>query len=61
MDNYYRPRDFSKIVGYPHDVPEKTIDKLPSFKETMLQVLKPTSEISIYVLQDGVWHTTMRM
>ena len=61
VDNYYKPCDFSKIVGYAHDIPEKAIDKLPFFKETMLQVLKPTSEISIYVLQDGVWHTTMKM
>ena len=33
MDNYYRPCDFSKIVGYRHDVPKKAIDKLPSFQE----------------------------
>ena len=32
MNNYYRPCDFSRIVGYPHEVPEKAIDKLPSFQ-----------------------------
>ena len=32
MVNYYRPCDFSKIVGYPHEFPKKTIDKLPSFQ-----------------------------
>ena len=32
MNNYYRPCDFSKIVGYPHEVPEKAVDKLPSFQ-----------------------------
>ena len=32
MDGYYGPCDFSKIVGYPHDVPEKAVDKLPSFQ-----------------------------
>ena len=61
MDNYYGPCDFSKIVGYPHEVPEKAVDKLPSFQGDNVTSAKAHSEISIYVLQDGVWHTTMRM
>src|SRR5713101_3568451 len=32
MSNYYGPCDFSNIVGYPHEVPEKAVDKLPSFQ-----------------------------
>ena len=53
MDNYYRPCDFSKIVCYPHEVPEKAIDKLPSFQGDNVTSAKATSEISVYVLQDG--------
>jgi hypothetical protein len=27
-----RPFNFTNIQGYPHDIPEKTIDKLPTFQ-----------------------------
>lgn len=31
MDDYYRPCDFSNICGYPHDLPETALERLPSF------------------------------
>jgi len=31
-DELYLPFDFTQIVGYPHDLPEKAIDKLPIFQ-----------------------------
>ena len=30
--DFYKPCDFSNVVGYPHDIPEMAIDKLPSFQ-----------------------------
>jgi hypothetical protein len=32
MDDYFSPLDFSAINGYPHALPEKAIEKLPSFQ-----------------------------
>ena len=32
-DILYSPIGFSAIVGYPHDVPKKAIDKLSLFQE----------------------------
>jgi len=32
VDDLFLPLDFSAIVGYPHDLPEKAIDKLPIFR-----------------------------
>jgi len=31
MDDFYRPCDFSHICGYPHDLPETALERLPSF------------------------------
>ena len=31
MDNLFKPCNFTNIVGYPHDLPDKAIEKLPSF------------------------------
>ena len=32
MDDLYRTIDFSKISGYPHVIPEKSLQKLPCFQ-----------------------------
>ena len=32
MEDLCKPCDFSNIVGYPHDLPDKAIEKLPSFQ-----------------------------
>ena len=32
MDDLCKPCDFSNIVGYPHALPDKAIEKLPSFQ-----------------------------
>jgi hypothetical protein len=32
MDDYFSPLDFSAINGYPHALPEKATEKLPSFQ-----------------------------
>ena len=32
MDDLFKPCDFSNIVGYPHVLPDKAIEKLPSFQ-----------------------------
>jgi hypothetical protein len=32
MDDYFSSLDFFAINGYPHDLPEKAIEKLPSFQ-----------------------------
>jgi hypothetical protein len=31
MSIFLRPLNFATIQGAPHDIPEKAIDKLPSF------------------------------
>ena len=33
MDDLCKPCDFSNIVGYPHDLPDKAIENLPSFQD----------------------------
>ena len=32
MDAIYQPCDFSNIDGYPHPIPDKALEKLPSFQ-----------------------------
>jgi hypothetical protein len=32
MDSFYKPIDFSRIVGYPHDLPKIVIENLPDFR-----------------------------
>jgi hypothetical protein len=32
LDNLFKPLNFANINGYPHDVLEDDIDKLPSFQ-----------------------------
>ena len=32
MEDLYKPCDFSSIQGYPHAIPDKALEKLPSFK-----------------------------
>ena len=32
MDAIYQPCDFSNIQGYPHPIPDKDLEKLPSFQ-----------------------------
>jgi len=32
VDENYKPLDFTNIVGAPHDIPERAIDKLPIFQ-----------------------------
>jgi hypothetical protein len=32
MDDLYKPCDFTAINGYPHAIPKKALDKLPSFQ-----------------------------
>ena len=32
MEDLYKPRDFSSIQGYPHAIPDKALEKLPSFQ-----------------------------
>ena len=46
MDDLCKPCNFSNIIGYPHDLPDKAIEKLPS---------------STNVLPSGVMLITMRM
>jgi hypothetical protein len=41
----YAPCDFTAINNYPHAIPEKAIEKLPSFKEIMLFQLKCISKL----------------
>ena len=31
MDDLFAPFDFSAIAGYPHALPEKALEKLPTF------------------------------
>jgi len=31
MDDAYRPIDFYEIIGYPHIIPEKDLQRLPCF------------------------------
>ena len=52
MDDYYRQCDFSKIVGYPHDVPEKAVDKLLSFRGDNVASV---SFSSIYIFEQSVY------
>jgi hypothetical protein len=33
MDDFYSPIDFSRIVGYPNDLPEIVIENLPDFRD----------------------------
>jgi hypothetical protein len=32
MDGFYNPIDFSKIIGYPHELPEAAIENSPAFR-----------------------------
>ena len=32
MNELFAPCDFTNINGYPHNIPDKTIEKLPSFQ-----------------------------
>ena len=32
MEDLCKPCDFSNITGYPHDLPDKAIERLPSFQ-----------------------------
>jgi hypothetical protein len=32
MDDLYKPCDFTSINGYPHTLPEKALENLPSFQ-----------------------------
>jgi hypothetical protein len=32
MDNFFSPIVFREMTGYPHDIPEKEIEKLPTFQ-----------------------------
>ena len=32
MDDFYNPIDFSKIIGYPHELPEATIENSLAFR-----------------------------
>jgi hypothetical protein len=43
MSVFLRPLNFAAIQGAPHQVPEKAIDKLPTFRETMPLVPSLTS------------------
>ena len=31
-DAYFKPLDFTQIAGYPHTLPDKAIEKLPTFQ-----------------------------
>ena len=31
MCDLFKPLDFTAIVGYPHQIPDKAIEKVPSF------------------------------
>ena len=33
MDSFYKPIDFSRIVDYPHDLPEIVIENFPNFRD----------------------------
>ena len=33
MDSFYDPIDFSRIVGYPHDISKDVIDNIPDFHD----------------------------
>ena len=31
MGDLFKPLDFTAIAGYPHQIPDKSIEKVPSF------------------------------
>ena len=33
IEDFYNPLDFSRIVGYPHDLPEIVIENFPYFHD----------------------------
>ena len=41
MDAIYQPCDFSNIQGYPHPIPDKALEKLPSFQGNNVVSAKP--------------------
>jgi hypothetical protein len=32
LDELFQPLNFANFEGYPHDVPKRVIDKLPTFQ-----------------------------
>jgi hypothetical protein len=53
MDDYFSPLDFSTINGYPHAIPEKAIEKLPSFQGN--NVVTAKSHIKVFSLCINKW------
>jgi hypothetical protein len=53
MDDYFSPLDFSTINGYPHALPEKAIEKLPSFQGN--NVVTAKSHIKLFSLCINKW------
>jgi hypothetical protein len=59
LDKFYDPIDFSRIIGYPHELPEIAIENLPDFHN--YGDAKLTSKPLGSVLVNGVIHMFMRM
>jgi hypothetical protein len=59
MDDFYKPIDFSRIIGYPHELPEIVIENLPDFHNN--GDANPTSKPLGSVLMKGVIHILMRV
>jgi hypothetical protein len=60
MGDQCNPCNFTNIQGYPHPLPDKAIEKLPIFQETMLLVPSLTSENSVCAPVDGAMLITMK-
>ena len=58
MDDLCKPCDFSNIIGYPHDVPDKAIEKLRVITPLVPSLTSPSSTSS---LPSGVMLVNMRM
>jgi hypothetical protein len=50
MDDLYKPCDFSAISGYPHVIPEKALEKLPSFQSNnVVDARRHVTKFSYYI------------
>ena len=63
MDDLFAPFDFSAIAGYPHALPEKTLEKLPTFQGNNAINAKTHIKAFHCALTNGVMQlsTTIRM
>jgi hypothetical protein len=66
MDKLFSPIDFRQMNGYPHDIPEKEIEKLPTFQGN--NAITAKKHIKAFQLCIGKWcmgnahnHTDVKM